>query len=792
MEEISKIDKIKNLAVFSDYRWDTKLDPFKRYNLIYGWNGSGKTALSRLFDSLESGEHEDYPDLEFQVAAEGKKYTQENTFTTKVRVFNSDYIQRNVNLVDGHASPIYVLGEKSKEILDEIQQDEISLNGTPGDESDPGKIELRRRADQEREQLQREVNGDFTNIARTISAAWGAAGAMRTYRRPNAHSRFDELTEKQLLSEEDIEAYFLTLSQAVEPELDFFIIPDIQSDSKLVNIETAATDLVEQSKKTLGTEVQKVAVERLAENQDISDWVEEGLKIHATHDSKDCEFCQQLLPSKRLDELNAHFSEADKQLKQQIDSLNQKTAAISSAIDSVTPYDHSKLYKQFEASYKDKATALNSAKETITESVESLAAALAEKKNKTTEAQTTDCDLDIGSFSKSISDINDVLTMHNDLTINHEVKQESARRKIEDHHLSTISDGIEQKEQQISNLKSEVKQLNEGNSEIEGDLGIEALKDRIAENQGKVSSVHKSCDQLNERLRKFFGRDEISFAVKKDAKGDTIGYEILRSGKPAKNISEGERTAIAFAYFCIHLTDQNFTIKDGIVVLDDPISSLDSGLLFKVCAAIKKLMQSAGQLVILTHNFEFFNHLKKWFVNDPQICGHGDEPVIKYRLLMVQNGFDEEGKHRTARLVELDPMLRDYESEYHYLFKKLASFDEDNPSGEPQTIEAIYDYPTIARKLLECFLSFRVPTKGSFYVRMLGLRKISKETSSEDIEFVYNFVNSHSHLDTKTGLVQFDPTLTITGPDAIKLTLKLIEQADAPHYKAMCKAIEKN
>ncbi len=305
------------------------------------------------------------------------------------------------------------------------------------------------------------------------------------------------------------------------------------------------------------------------------------------------------------------------------------------------------------------------------------------------------------------------------------------------------------------------------------------------------SSAHKSCDQINKKLRTMFGRDDISFAVKNDGKGEAIGYEINRSGKRAKNISEGEKTAIAFAYFCIHLTGQDFTIKDGIVVIDDPISSLDSGLLFKVCAAIKKQMRNAGQLVILTHNFDFFNHLKKWFMNDPQICGQGNALPAKYRLLMIQNGFNQQDECRIAWLADLDPMLRDFESEYHFLFKKLVDFHKDNPDGEPQKIEAIYDYPTIARKLLECFLSFRVPTTSSFYVRMLGLSKINKEISTEEIEFVYNFVNSHSHLDTKSGLVQFDPTLSISGPEAIKLTLKLIEQADAAHYKAMCKAVQK-
>ena len=51
---ITKIEKIKNLGIFTDYKWDSNLPEFKRFNLIYGWNGSGKTTLSQLFDSLEA------------------------------------------------------------------------------------------------------------------------------------------------------------------------------------------------------------------------------------------------------------------------------------------------------------------------------------------------------------------------------------------------------------------------------------------------------------------------------------------------------------------------------------------------------------------------------------------------------------------------------------------------------------------------------------------------------------------------------------------------------------------
>ena len=68
---IKKIKKIKNLGVFSSYQWDSTLPDFERYNLFYGWNGTGKTTLSKLFASLEQGQAAEFSDLEYEIEADG-------------------------------------------------------------------------------------------------------------------------------------------------------------------------------------------------------------------------------------------------------------------------------------------------------------------------------------------------------------------------------------------------------------------------------------------------------------------------------------------------------------------------------------------------------------------------------------------------------------------------------------------------------------------------------------------------------------------------------------------------
>mgnify|MGYP002612405055 FL=1 len=46
---IKRIKSIKNFGVFNNYRIGGNTRDFNERNIIYGWNYSGKTTLSRLF-----------------------------------------------------------------------------------------------------------------------------------------------------------------------------------------------------------------------------------------------------------------------------------------------------------------------------------------------------------------------------------------------------------------------------------------------------------------------------------------------------------------------------------------------------------------------------------------------------------------------------------------------------------------------------------------------------------------------------------------------------------------------
>ena len=77
--EVKRIESIKDMAVFQDFRWASSVRDegnnvaeFRKINILYGRNYSGKTTLSRIFRALETGSvSEKYSSPEFQLSFNG-------------------------------------------------------------------------------------------------------------------------------------------------------------------------------------------------------------------------------------------------------------------------------------------------------------------------------------------------------------------------------------------------------------------------------------------------------------------------------------------------------------------------------------------------------------------------------------------------------------------------------------------------------------------------------------------------------------------------------------------------
>ncbi|HEY0222523.1 MAG TPA: AAA family ATPase [Lactovum miscens] len=749
MATLKKISKLKKFGVYENFSWTPNLPEFKQYNLIYGWNGTGKTTLSRLFSSL-NGENCPKIDSNYEYSvldSDGNNHDQNQNFPIPIRVFNSDFIDANVDFSSQSSKTIsIILGEESGKLLKTIENDENYLKEIKQSITD--KTTSKKNASKNKDDK-------FTEIAKMIGQVTQGA-IVRNYNRTKAQKSFDSLNKKELLSDDELDSLSSSVSQEVMPVLNELSLGNLVEELKVYK--NNAKSLLEKT-------VESIIIKRLKDNQDISDWVETGLSLHEKYDTDICEFCGGVISKDRLLGLTAHFNKADAQLKTGVDDLLESLRKLYRNIEQVQPIDQMNLYKELRSDYKTETGKVASEKKKLLESVKNFAEVIKSKKSNTTvpisikEKEQPN----ISKLSDEIDSLNLIIVSHNNKTENFKTQREINSQKIENHYLSTIYDEVKNLKNEIETSENEINNLNDG---IEGDkvkIGKVALEKRIANNKEKVSSLQKACGMLTSNIRDFLGRDEIEFKLNED----NTAYLLLRNGEPAKNLSDGERNAIAFIFFLTQLKDENFDIKNGIVVIDDPISSLDANSQFQAFAFLKTAMSDVNQLILLTHNFEFLKLTLYWMKGL-------EKQGKKTSFLMIKNKYSVKDNSRSAYLDKLDKSLIKFESEYHYLFNVVYNYESDG------TIENAYIMPNIARKLLDSFLMFRVPKNCDTYNR---LRELDFDENKKAA--IYKFVNDQSHI-TGSG---FDPALVPETQKNVNYILELMESTFQEHYNYLKESI---
>jgi wobble nucleotide-excising tRNase len=183
------------------------------------------------------------------------------------------------------------------------------------------------------------------------------------------------------------------------------------------------------------------------------------------------------------------------------------------------------------------------------------------------------------------------------------------------------------------------------------------LESEIRDLEKQTTSVQPTIDEINSLLSSFGFQ---GFKLAKSASGKS--YRLVRSdNSDAKaTLSEGEKTFVTFLYF-YHLVkgsdSDNGITRDRIVVFDDPVSSLDSDILFIVSSLIKGLFDEvrAGishikQIFVLTHNVYFhkevtyytgrrgdmMNEYTYWIVRKPGLLSKVD----KYKTNPIKTSYE--------------------------------------------------------------------------------------------------------------------------------------------------------
>ncbi len=721
------------MGVFDGYRWPTgsTLSEFKRFNIIYGSNGSGKTTLSRLFQHLVSGVCEPFPDLKYTLESDTGAKKESNTGSIPIRVFNADYVRLNIGEIEGELIPIFIIGEDQKELQAQLvtQEKELQLRKENLNEL-TDKIEV----------LEKARGKEFTSIASQIGLATKGLTS-RTYRKPQAESAYSKITEFKICSEEELIKLSLTAEQKQLDNID-----EIELDS----IESEVAAILIDSNRLLAATVEAIVIPRLKDNPDISQWVERGIALHNPESM--CEFCGHTVTEDRLKSLAAHFNDADKALKDQLQNLISEYEKTLQELQGISLPSKLQFFDEFQEDFENYNTSLCEEINDLKKSLKSGKKMVEKKIGSRTEIMKFDIELDSTAFIKTLVQINQILKKHNDKSESFEEARTSASDQIEQHYLSTIQSEIEKYDTELAKSQADEKSVRDCNAET-GQLSLDDLQAEIKRKRGLIANTQKAAEDLTRKLEIFLGRKELRF----DPEGD--GYRIYRKSVTAQGLSEGEKTAISFVYFSVQLEDQDFDKTNGVVVVDDPISSLDASSTYQAFAFLKEAVKDSKQVFLLTHNYDFLKLLLNWIMNIPKAGNN--------RSCFMLKANAASGGERRSTIAPLDKALMENGSEYVFLFKQVRDYVCDG------SIENAYPMPNVIRKVLEQFLEFMCPTAESTYRKLEGIVFDSVKKTA-----LNKYANDFSH-PTGKGL---DPSLVDETRNNAAHLLEMIQTVAPIHF----------
>ncbi|MCK5509885.1 MAG: AAA family ATPase [Desulfobacterales bacterium] len=336
-----KIHIIKDYGVFKDFGWpsDSSLDEFEKRNLIYGWNYSGKTTLSRIFRAFEQKRnHPDFSSSSFKVETKddgSRTHLQLERLPFSVRVFNSDFISENLKWEDA-LEPILILGEENIELQKELNGLKIGI-----ETKEKEKIGLSGII----EELNKNLEDAKTEKARQIKRDLNIS---ENYDKRNLQYEIDILPEKKIgviLNGPEYQKTFDTYRSDDKLEVPAKIL--LSSSFKPVDIISEIQSLLLRVPKS-------EVIEKLKNDKSLHDWVETGLRLHQNKST--CEFCGNNIDTERIEELNNHYSSELKKLNSELNSLKIKVE--SHKIDSPQFPSKTEFYAELRDDFEKHKTSL--------------------------------------------------------------------------------------------------------------------------------------------------------------------------------------------------------------------------------------------------------------------------------------------------------------------------------------------------------------------------------------------------------------------------------------------------
>ncbi|MDR0942688.1 MAG: AAA family ATPase [Holosporales bacterium] len=787
------IKKIKLTGIANFGNFEQKESVKEGCNIVFGFNGSGKTTLSRMisffgsisfiseeekkaiFEDIKEG---DSSEIEITLNDGNKiKYPAAKEHDKPICVFNSNFVAAHV--FDGTKAYLKKFGNVNEKMAitginnKEIQDINVKIDNL---------INKKKKLETKKSELE--------NTLKDIKTHWS-----QEFNKAISGSRMLKIDIPEEPPEDKLEIERLTSDYNLSLKQDA-LSNDINQLSSLIfeksNIDFAElNELLGKNIKQVSKDILEKRIREIKElfsdeayKNSVVKWFRFGRNILEQSKGKPharCPICDSDI-SNKLDALIGDFNGYfDKSYEDFIRQLNNYIEIIQNAIKSVELNEQNKgnLEKLYER-YKNELKGIqieNFDFENIKAPFQEIKRIVENKMNNIQSMNSVEQKIidAAGKYNTSMDNFKKVSDDVSNVLKSKKLDAKEILKKIQKAYKDAVILEFDQSNGGKSCESYKMTQDNLSTINTKDELNQEGLlywQNKLREELAKIKAESKGINEFLKRM----GIDHFTIDINEDRTDENIIVKYTNS-KEEKNklnnmLSDGEKTALAFAYFLSKFKNERSTdgkINESVVVLDDPISSLDENRLYSTALLIESEFKNVSQLIVLSHSFlflKFFNSLKK---NNNCLFLHGNA------------------------LSELPDELKNFETPYFYMLKELIEFKE-----KKREYEKVRKYlPNHCRRVLETFLSFEFATFNAKAGRNPGLGEFSKdedwmkdfdENTKNDLKDKINKIkivtdpHSHGNLQTteQSYYVPEDDLKTM-----VELTISIIETINKSHLSSV-------
>ena len=623
--------KIQGKCFQSEVKLNFFEKEYHRFCLIYGKNGSGKSTISQAFDAVKQNNQ---PLIASQIIDKSGAVIDLTNEDQKnnIFVFNEEYVNSKVKIKDNGLDVIVLLGDAAdidKKLQERENIREIRAQRKQGYERELKKYEDSRNTDSplkyendivenlksnfaERERI---ILGNTNKILRdkTIGFAKNIIENFRTDVNTNDLKRgFDE----KLKSYEDIRSD-LNFTEEIR-QLNF------------EDIKQLLLHRVEQKQLSPREE----EIKQIIQSDQITKNIMEG-------DSNICPYCFQKLTDEYKKEvllgLEAIFNPEIQNHRANLENRKQEIQNSLNCLKNLPDID--KLDKGLF--------------DTIKMKIDNCQTEITEKLNQKIQNPFVALNLD-ANFDNLVNELNldlDQLEQKRQAFMAQKDRANELKQELEELNKQIayyeIKDNFNYYEEKLR-IKQTLNSKKDHN-----DRRLECISSKISELNAQRMQINIAQDKINEHLKYIFfkeGRLELG-------EPNEQGQYVLKSNGnrvKAKDVSTGERNAIALSYFFTEIfkgdNKEEFYTKPKFIVIDDPISSFDFenkvGIMSFLNYQIHKIMTgcSESKMIILTHDLMSAFDIQKIIGSLPQIKINEKNEVIFIQRELKNQKFVDFGK----------------------------------------------------------------------------------------------------------------------------------------------------